>query len=235
MMKKPKLLMLLVAGALAASSVAGQAREDDYVDLAQAGWRSFTPPGKRPAQFFGRNNGVIEVRAESAVSFLYKDIGDIDFTAVRLAWRWRVDRSITPTDLERPGADDRPLAIHVWFPEPDGERSLWNAFKGLFGIPAIGHAVTYVWGGTATRGEVLANPHLKNAALIVLRGGDSPTNVWFTEEVDPMADFARAFGQPPSSAPRYVAISADSDDTGETVVGQVTEPRILTQPNRHEG
>ena len=65
-------------------------------------------------------------------------------------------------------------------------------------------------------GEVLANPHLKNAVLIVLRGGDSPTNVWFTEEVDPVADFARAFGQPPSSTPRYVAISADSDDTGKT-------------------
>ena len=88
MMKKPRLLMLLVAGALGStSSVAGQAREDDYMNLAQAGWKSFTPPGKRPAQFFGRNNDVIEVRAESAVSFLYKDIGDIDFTAARLAWR----------------------------------------------------------------------------------------------------------------------------------------------------
>ncbi len=52
MVKKPTLLMLLVAGALAASSVAGQAREDDYVDLAQAGWKSFTPPGKRPAAGF---------------------------------------------------------------------------------------------------------------------------------------------------------------------------------------
>ncbi len=92
MMKKPKLLMLLVAGVLAVSSVAGQAREDDYVDLAQAGWKSFTPPGKRPARFFGRNNGVIEVQAESAVSFLYKDIGDANLTAGRLAWRWRVDR-----------------------------------------------------------------------------------------------------------------------------------------------
>ena len=191
-------------------------------------WKIFTPPGKRPARFLAYENGVIEARAESAVSFLYRDLATSGSQTSRLAWRWRVDRSITPRDLGTPGLDDRPLAVHVWFPKPPGERTFRDAVQGLFGFPAIGHAITYVWGGTAARGEVLANPHLKNSALIVLRSGDSRTGVWFTEEVDPLADFARVFGRPSASAPRILAISADTDDGGETAVGRVSEPRLIT-------
>ena len=74
----------------------------------------------------------------------------------------------------------------------------------------------------------MANPHLKNAALIVLRSGDSRTGVWFAEAVDPLADFERLFGRPAVSAPRTLAISADTDDGGEMAVGRVSEPCLIT-------
>ena len=74
MLWKAGLLLLLAAGLLAKVSVAGHAREAGRVDLSQTGWKIFTPPGRRPARFLAYENGVIEVRAESAVSFLYRDL-----------------------------------------------------------------------------------------------------------------------------------------------------------------
>ena len=87
MMWKPGSLVLLAAGLLAAVSVAGHAREAGRVDLSQTGWKIFTPPGKRPARFLAYEDGVIEVRAESAVSFLYRDLGASDSQWSRLTWR----------------------------------------------------------------------------------------------------------------------------------------------------
>ncbi len=74
-----------------------------------------------------------------------------------------------------------------------------------------------------TEGSVLTNPYLKlQGKIIVLRSGDGPVGQWFMEEIDFVVDFRKVFGYRPP-APAFVAISADSDDTGSRIFGTVAE------------
>ena len=73
------------------------------------------------------------------------------------------------------------------------------------------------------RGDRLENPYLQeNGRLIILRPGRTPNGQWFAESVDIAADFKRAFGYdaPP---PRFIAISADTDDKRGVSMAAVTD------------
>jgi len=188
-------------------------------------WRQITPPGKQSAAFTVGPTNLIEVRADDAVSFLYAEL-TAPSPDLRLSWRWRVDSAPAPTELAMRGMDDRPLAVHLWFPPPPGGESFWDGVKGALGYPTFGYAMTYVWGGTSERGEIIANPHLDDAALIVLRDGEAPRRTWFQEHVNVAADFERVFGHAPLSAPVYIAISTDTDDKGGTAIGRIADLRF---------
>lgn len=186
--------------------------------LEQSGWALLTLPGKSSTQFVGRADGVIEVKANNSVSFLYREIPAPSRHKRFFSWRWRVDASTPTTALDRKGRDDRPLAVHLCFSD-HASKTGWERFRSsllanVFGIPVKGKLVTYVWGGFGSRGQRFPNPHFKGDGVIfILRPGNSTTGAWFREKVDVAADFNRAFGYVPS-APSCVAISADADDTG---------------------
>ena len=181
-------------------------------------WKLLKLPNKEPATFEVSKSGGLQIEAVNAVGFLYAQMETT--SPKRLAWRWRVDRDIPATDLSKIGKDDRPLAVHVWFPPKEEDITLGDRLGSLFGYPTIGQVLTYVWGGTAQRGTEMANPHFENSKLIVLRSGSTPTGVWFEEEIDIAADYQMAFGAPPP-AKAYIAISADTDDAGGTSVAQL--------------
>ena len=205
------LIVLQITGPSAAATL------PTAVDLEAAGWRQLTLPGKSPNRFVGRPDGTIEVRTDDSASFLYFDVSGKSEGARYLTWRWRVDQASASTDLTQKGADDRPLALHVWFPERGGDRDpleiLGGAVAWALDVPVPGKVLTYVWGGQAERGSSMANPYLEDdGRMIVLRPGDTPKGRWFEESVDLAADFETAFGYsaPPAA---YVAVSADFDDT----------------------
>ena len=183
-----------------------QAKENLFAD-----WSLLTLPDKAPASFTALGEDGLRIEADRAVAFLYKEIAAEENK--RLAWRWRVDKAIAPAPLERVGQDDRPLAIHVWFPPSAEERSFFDRLGSFFGYPSIGRVMTYVWGGTQARGTVLAHPHFEHGQMIVLRGPEARTETWYEETIDIAADYRRAFGE---AAPErlYIAISADTDDRG---------------------
>ena len=86
------------------------------LDLERAGWMVLALPGKDETRFVGLPNGAIEVSAENGAAFLYREVPPAERKNQRLSWRWRVDETMPPTDLALKGSDDRPLALHVWFP-----------------------------------------------------------------------------------------------------------------------
>ena len=191
---------------------------------ASAGWQELTLPGKAANRYVLTADGAIQVTSESGTSFLYRPLSEDERREPILTWRWKVDASGPPTDLTRVGADDRPLAVHIWFRDSAGE-GLWprlrRATLGVPGYPVPCHVLTYVWGGTEAAGTPLANPYLDGTgALIVLRPGTTPTGQWYRERVDIAADYRRAFGVNPRD-PAFVAISADSDDTASRSAGTV--------------
>jgi len=145
------------------------------------------------------------------VAFLYTEFTGV--SAKRLNWRWRVDKAIAPSPQDRVGRNDRPLAVHLWFPPPAAQRSLLERLGGVFGYPAIGRVMTYVWGGTSERGTVIRHPHFDEGRLIILRGTEAQAGTWYDESIDFAADYRRAFGEAPPDR-LYLAISADTDDLG---------------------
>lgn len=231
-LKIPSLIALsaiLVAGVGGAPASVAQPRNG----LADEGWRVLEVPGKTPTRFTVSESGQIKATARDSVGFLYRKVapdGGCEPSvgaAMRLAWRWRVDRTPPPTDQGAKGMDDRPLAVHVWFAGEDGSKGQWSLLDRIgawmLNHPLPGKALTYVWGGTGQRGDRLPNPYLESTGhIIILRPGDSAIGRWFRESVDIAADYERAFGHPPSR-PAFVAISADTDDTRGMSIGVVSD------------
>ena len=146
----------------------------------------------------------------------------------RLLFKWRVDRAVPPTDLSRASGDDRSLAVHLVFPLDQAKLSFWDRMEHeltrLIAPPMAGRVLTYVWGGSHPEGTVVANPYMSDmrGKIIVLRSRDDAVGRWFREDIDFVADFEKVFGYRPP-APAFLAISADSDDTGSRTVGAVAE------------
>ena len=219
-MKYKSLLALSVAfiGSIAVSFPLPTMAGSITPDLEQDGWKVFGFPGKAETQFVGRADGVIEVKSRSSVALLYRSVPPAPGQARYLSWRWRVDRSMPPTDLALKGSDDRPIALHLWFPRDPEHTSWWRTLYGravssVIGVPLPGRVLTYVWGGTGRRGDRFVNPHVGPEEMIyILCPGDAPTGRWFDERVDFAADFEMAFGFA-APAPSNIAISGDADDT----------------------
>lgn len=196
-------------------------------DLAKAGWKVLTFAGKPATRFTGRADGSIQVTAAESVAILYRRISGGDRHKRQLTWRWRVDKTTAATDLSRKGHDDRPLALHVWFPKDPDQTGLsvrlQTAVAEIFDVPLPGKVLTYVWGGKGRRGDTIINPYIPlDGTMIILRSGDAPTGQWFTEQIDFAADFERAFNYR-APAPAYVAVSADADDTMEQSLALITD------------
>lgn len=195
-------LGLTTPGSLALADSAGNPFED---------WSRLTLPDKAAASFTALGKEGLRIESKDSIGFLYTEVGQTK--GKHLLWRWRVDQAPPASPQDRVGQDDRPLAVHIWFPLPPEERSFFERLGGVFGYPSIGRVITYVWGGTKARGTTINHPHFDEGVLIVLRGSDAKNGAWYRERIDVAADYRRAFGEEPP-ARVYLAISADSDDRG---------------------
>ena len=228
-MRRVALAFCLLIVAVPALAVA-----TDGASLRALGWRALEVPGKAPAEFHGLSDRMIEVRADKAVSFLYRELGEDEEQGRYLSWSWRVDVNPMPTDLARKGEDDRPLAVHVWFEDDSMGGNVFDWFGEIVGLPMHGRTLTYVWGGVAEVGASFPNPYHEDGAIIVLRNGATPTGTWYRERIDLAADFTRVFGFVPR-APRYIAISADTDDTGDRSLGRIADLRFVDESGAEDG
>lgn len=187
-------------------------------------WKLLKLDGKRPARFDFDGKNALEVTSNASVGFFYRELDSSGDNKQVVRWRWRVDRQVPPTDQASKGEDDRAIAVHLWF-DDDTSGSLFSVFNRLLGRPKIGHLITYVWGGVRAPGAMMANPYYDKGAIVVLRTSrQDRTGQWVAEERHVGADYARAFGHRPDlSKLRYIAISADTDDTGSTSVARVAD------------
>lgn len=186
--------------------------------LREAGWTLFSDDRWAPATFRLRSDGAIEARSDNSTSLIWKKVDQGDARKTRLAWDWRVDEIMPPTDITVKGGDDRPLALHVWFMKPRDQLNFLERLRSdlielWVGLPVHGRLLTYVWGGRGTVGDALPNPHVGDGSwMIVLRNGDARTGVWFSESRDLVADYRAAFGEDPPDR-GIIALAADSEDT----------------------
>lgn len=201
-------------------------------DLKSAGWQVHTPSGKSPALFNLQPDGSLSIEASEAVAFLYRFVPDEVKTSTTLSWSWRVNQDFPPTDLSQPGADDRPIAVHVYFSDQKAGlfKRMGRGFAGLFGVPVSGKAITYVWGGQSEPNTMMPNPFMKDGeGVLVIRqsSGVSAEDEWRYETVDLAADYRAAFGEDPAPV-SVIGVSADTDDTGATALSQIRGLSLTT-------
>lgn len=188
-------------------------------DLASRGWDVLTFRGRAPVAFAAEGTDGLAIRAEAAVSVLYRPLPEAFAGAGTAAWRWRVDAGPPPTDLAQRGGEDRAIALYFLFADDPDIRAAPPA--SLRAALRRGRALVYVWGGDGAERSAVPSPHMAGRGVMVLqRPADSATGVWLPERVDLRADFRRAFGLEPGPLVA-VAVSSDSDDTGG-----VTEARL---------
>ncbi len=210
---------LTLAGCLSLL-LAGPAQAEG-LSFADSSWETIGVPGEDESRFEIAADGSLRVISESSVAFRYTELGSVGET---LQWRWRVDAMGAPSDPMHVGADDRPIAVHLWFPEQDDQNSLFGGLAELFGYPEVGNALTYTWGGSSTEPRTMPNPHLREGqgALIVLQTEASATGEWTQETIDFRQDFRSAFGKD-APQPSHIAISGDSDDLGGYREGRIAD------------
>lgn len=213
------------------------------------GWRYVGFPKQKadlpPTHFeAGQVDGQPAVKVLTASSYgtLVHDLKDAP--PARLQWRWRLDQPLsggqTAPDLTTKAGDDAALKVCAMFDHPLErvpfvERTVLRLARSVSGEALPAATICYVWDSGHAAGRQGANPYTRRVRYISLRGSETPSGQWATENRDLAQDFIALFGDElPQGArtPRgelpgvgTVLIGADSDNTASRSSGWVADLR----------
>ena len=191
-------------------------------DLAASNWQYVRFPRRADAKFQAQGEDTIVVQAKAGVGLLWHSVPPWGSDANRARWRWRVMQGVGPTDLTKKGGDDRALAIYFAFADDEEDISETTNLVDLLRRQR-GDVLVYVWGGIDRPGSFLPLPYFgQRGVTVVKRAADAPQGTWFSEAADLHDDFRRAFGRAPGKLVA-VAVSSDSDDTGDLNLAAVAD------------
>ena len=198
------------------------------------GWQHQTlPKVERSNQFALVNDGdqrVLHIRSQASASTWAAPL-DVDAARLpMLQWRWKVSRALTASDLRRREADDYAARLYVLFALPSERLSLADRVRIqtarlLAGVDVPTAALCYVWGRAQPAGSSGWNPYTDRVRMVVVDSGDEQAGQWRAHRRDVRKDWDDAFG---GALPRIsgLAISADTDNTGEQVEAWFADPRF---------
>jgi hypothetical protein len=202
-----------------------------------AGWERVELPNVRaPEIALAVEQGVTVLRLvarDAAGSVAHRLAADPQRTPI-LSWRWKVDRVIESADLRRKEGDDYAARVYVTFDLPDaeltlGQRARMAIARLVYGIEVPPAALCYVWDNRNPAGTTAWNTYSSQVRMVVLRSGPAEAGRWVSESRDVAADFRDAFGRPAPSI-SGVAVSADTDQTHESVTAWFGDLRLEARP-----
>jgi hypothetical protein len=162
---------------------------------------------------------AVEVRSDSAMSLLARPLSvDLAATPV-LCWRWRVDAPLASADMARRAGDDYAARLYVSLRIPESDQGLalraqLGLARAIWGPEVPDAAINYVWDNRHPVGTERPNAYTDRAVMVVQRTGAVDAGRWVWERRDVRSDAARLFG--PAAAPVQLAVTADTDNTGES-------------------
>lgn len=236
-------VMLLISGLMPAASAAEQSLPSQVSAFSAvaptaaipAPWQKKPLPGVERQNTFelvddaGRT--VLQVRSDAAASTLTHALSVDPARTPRLKWRWKVSRALSGSDFSRKSGDDYAARVYVLFDYPVdklsfGDRVKMSLGRTLYGADLPTAAIAYVWGTAQAVGEKGPNPYTDRVQMIVVDSGAGQVGQWREVERDLAADFRAVFGD---AAPRIVgiAVSADTDNTGEAVTTRFGDLQFL--------
>lgn len=162
---------------------------------------------------------AVEVVSTRAMSLLARPV-EIDLRATPvMCWRWRIDAPLVKSDLLTRQGDDYAARVYVSLAIPAAQqgvvlRTQLRLARAIWGPEVPDAALNYVWDNRQPVGTVRPNAYTDRAVMIVSRSGAADAGRWVQERRDVAADAAAQFGQ--AAEPVQVAITADTDNTGES-------------------
>jgi len=221
-------------------------------DMPQPAPFSAVPPGERPPPGWSlttvakipratrfdliRDGGTTVLRATSeaaAASFAHK-LKVNPMATPWLSWRWKVSRVLDKADLASKAGDDYAARVYVFFDYDVGrlpflERTKIALARAFYGADLPAATLCYVWDNRYPVGTSTWSAYTDRVRMIVLESGSAKVGLWVSESRDVAADFRRAFGEEPPMV-NGVALAADTDNTGESVVSHFGDVRFLSAP-----
>ena len=165
-----------------------------------------------------RAQSVLKAIADGSASGLRYELSlDLKQTPL-LRWQWKVSDLIADADNTRRDLEDAPVRLILVFAGdraslPFRERLIADQVRLLTGNELPYATLMYIWENRQPEGSVIDNTYTSRVKMIVAQSGRAGVGQWQTRERDVVADFERAFGEPPG---RLIGVSVmtDTDNTG---------------------
>lgn len=190
-----------------------------------AGWAPLVLMRDRPRTQYGlvRESGrtVLHARADGASSALMHAVSRDVTLQPWLQWEWKIKNWVRNPQRSAPHERASPVRIILGF---DGDKEtlsfseqiLFDTAKLVTGHDFPYATLMYVWSDNLAPGTVLNSRHSSRIKMIVVESGPEGVGTWrrFTRNV--VADFERAFGEPPGGL-LGVGVLTDTTEPGETI------------------
>ncbi len=165
---------------------------------------------------------ALRIRADASYGNLVFDAGSAQLgPAVRLRWRWRLERGLAAADLRTREGDDAPVKVCALFDMPldgmsFGERASLRIARALSGEPLPAATLCYVWDRLLPVGSIVPNAFSARVRYLVVGQGPARPGPWVSVDRALADDFLRAFGHETRTLPPLIALAvgADADNTG---------------------
>ena len=187
------------------------------------GWHAVPLPGKAATRYSpvhkdGRSAWYAQADRSASLWRRHWRVAAERIGAVRLSW-W-VTRPLPGTDFGEAGLTDAPAQVMFAFDGDHGRlplrtRMQYELAETLSGERPPYATLKYAYGrDPAQVGQVIVHPRTDRVRTIVLDAGTAPAGRWRDHRRDLVADFQRAFGEPPGPL-LSVALLTDGDNTGQ--------------------
>ncbi len=206
---------------------------------AAEGWREIRfGSALRPNRFQTTSDvGVLRISSQASMSLWARTV-ELDL-AVRpvLCWRWRISAPLQSADMSKKAGDDYAARLYVAFRLPP-ETMDWSTraqlaiARRLHGDSVPDAALNYVWDNRNPEGHHAANAYTSQTRMVVQRSGASLAGQWVQERRDLAMDAGAWL--PAGAKPVLIAVAADTDNTGESVVAEFAALKMVGLQDRCE-
>ena len=162
---------------------------------------------------------VVKAESDESASGLTKNVRFNPKDYPYLSWRWKVNKSISGTDVTSKAGDDYAARIYVVFKYDlkdlsKREQSRVNMYKFFNGkLPPLA-TLNYIWANKSPIGTIVSSPYTQRVKMVILKNKKSELKEWHMEERNIYEDYKKAFGEEPKDV-ISVAIMTDTDNTSE--------------------
>lgn len=189
------------------------------------GWRVWTiHPGKTRTRYelvSVDGERVLRADADASASGLMVDLSVDPAEMPILTFRWRTDALIAGADATQAHASDSPVRVMLAF---DGDKSAlplkdrltFERVRLLSGREMPYATLVYIWENRLAVETVQPNLHTGRIRKMVASSGAGAVGRWQSFRRDIVADYKRAFGEPPGRLVG-VGVMSDTDNTRQRV------------------